>query len=95
MDQKSRTENTDTGKVVLAKLPPKTLVETTNSIVGIGGTLSVGDAVEEVAVVGPLLPHAFHLGAAWLEVAKVLLAQPGLLIHLDVRSAKRRRVGVV
>jgi hypothetical protein len=76
-------------------LPPKTLVETTNSIVGIGGTLSVGDAVKEVAVVGSLLPHAFHLVAAWLEVAKVLLTQPGLLIHLDVRSAKRRRVGVV
>lgn len=41
-------------------------------------------------VVGPLLPHALHLGAAGLEVAKILLAQPRLLVHLDVLALEGR-----
>jgi hypothetical protein len=48
-----------------------------------------------VAVVGALLPHALHLGAAGLEVAKVLLAQARLLVHLDVVALERARLGVV
>lgn len=43
-----------------------------------------------MTVVGPLLPHALHLGAARLEVAKVLLAQAGLLVDLDVVPGEGR-----
>ena len=48
-----------------------------------------------MAIVGPLLPHALHLGTAWLEVSKVLLAQARLLVDLDIGSAERRRHGIV
>ena len=82
-------------EVVVAKLAPQTLVEATNSIVGVCGALAVRDAVEEVAVVGALLPHPLHLGRAWLEVAKVLLAQARLLEDGDLVAGERRRRGVV
>ena len=90
-----RDQHADARKVILAKLPPQALVEATNAIVGIGGALAVGDAVEEVAVVGSLLPHALHLGAAGLKVAKVLLAQPRLLVDLDVGALKGRGLALV
>lgn len=48
-----------------------------------------------MAIVGSLLPHAFHFGAAWLEVAKVLLSQTGLLVNFDARPTIRRGLGVV
>jgi hypothetical protein len=48
-----------------------------------------------VAVVGPLLPHALHLGAARLEVAKVLLAEARLLVDLDAVAAEGGRFRVV
>lgn len=60
-------------KVCLAETPPETLIEPTHSIVGVRRTLPIGNAVEEVSVICTLLPHAFHLTATWLKVAKVLL----------------------
>lgn len=88
-------ENTDAGKVVLAKLAPETLVEAADAVVSVGGALAVGDAVEEVAVVSTFLPHALHFGAAGLKVAKVLLAEAGLFIDLDAGAAERRGAGIV
>lgn len=76
-------------------MPPQALVEAAHSVVGVGCALAVGDPVEEVAVVGALLPHAFHLGATWLEVAEILLAQPRLLVDFDVGAAKGRGLRVV
>jgi hypothetical protein len=89
------TKHADTGKVIFAKLPPEALVEATNSIVCVGRTLAIRNAIEEVAVVGPLLPHPLHLGTAWLEVAEILLPQPRLLVDFDVISAVRRRLLLV
>lgn len=48
-----------------------------------------------MAIVGSFLPHAFHLGAAWLEVAKVLLSQTGLLVDFDAGPTVRRGLGIV
>ena len=83
-------EDTDAGEVVVAELAPEGLVEARDAVVGVGGALAVGDAVEEVAIVCALLPHALHLGTARLEVAKVLLAQAGLLVDGDVLAAEGR-----
>lgn len=83
------------GKVIFSKLTPQALVEATNTVVGICSALSVGDTIEEVAIVGSFLPHAFHLGAAWLEVAKVLLSQTGLLVDFDAGPTVRRGLGIV
>jgi hypothetical protein len=69
-----RDQHADTGEVWIAELPPQALVEATDAVIGVGRTFAVGDAVEEVAIVGSLLPHPLHLGGTWLEVAKVLLA---------------------
>ena len=89
------TKNTNAGKIVLPELAPQTLVEAGDTIVGVGGALAVGNAVEEVAVVSALLPHAFHLGATGLEVSEVLLAQPGLLVDGDLISLERGGFWVV
>ena len=89
------TQYADAGKVVLAKLAPQALVEAADAVIGVGGALAVGNAVEEVAVVGALLPHALHLGAAGLEVAKVLLAKARLLVDLDVVALEGARLRVV
>jgi hypothetical protein len=78
------------GKVLVAKLSPQALVEATDAVVCIGSTLAVGNAIEEVAVVGALLPHALHFGGTWLEVAKVLLAQAGLFEDLDLVTGEGR-----
>ena len=60
-----------------------------DAIVGVGGTFAVRDAVEEVAIISTFRPHAFHLGAAGLEVAKVLLSYPGLFVDgFDVGFVK-------
>ena len=67
-------QHTDTGEVGVSELPPQTLVEAAHAVVGVGSALTVRNAVEEVAVVGSLLPHPLHFGRAWLEVAKVLFA---------------------
>lgn len=91
----SLTKNTDAGKVFLAELAPQALVEARDTVVGVSGALTVGDAVEEVAVVGTFLPHALHLGAARLEVAKILFTETGLLIDLDVVALKGRGLRVV
>lgn len=86
-----RNKHTDARKVRLAKTPPQTLIEPTDPIIRIRRTLAIRYAVEEVSVVGPLLPHPLHLATTWLKVTKVLFPQSGLLIHLDGMSAKRRR----
>lgn len=90
-----RDEHTDAGKVVVSKRSPQTLVEATHAIIGIRCTLAVRYAVEEVAIVGPLLPHALHFGRAWLEVAEILLPYPGLLEDGDLVAGKGRGRGVV
>ena len=83
------------GKVVIAKGSPQALIEATDSVVGIGRALPIRDAVEEVAVVCPLLPHALHFEGAWLEVAKVLLAQPRFFENGDFVAWEGRGRGVV
>jgi hypothetical protein len=88
-------EHAHTGEVVVLERSPQTLVEATDTVVGIRGTLAVGYAVEEVAVVSPLLPHPLHFSRAWLEVAKVLLAYPRLFVDGDLVAGKRRGRGVV
>jgi hypothetical protein len=93
--QAMRDQDADAGEVLVAELSPQTLVEATNSVVCVCSALTVGYAVEEVAVVGSLLPHALHFGGAWLEVAKVLLAQAGLLEDLDLVAGEGRGRGVV
>ncbi len=86
-----RHEHAHTGTVVLAKQAPQALVEAADAVVRVGGRLAVGDAVEEVPVLRALAPHALHLGRRRLEVAKVLLAQARLLVHLDRMAARERR----
>lgn len=66
-------KHADTGKVLLTKAAPESLVEARDTVIGVCCTLSVGDTVEEMAIICTLLPHALHLGRAWLKVAKVLL----------------------
>jgi hypothetical protein len=93
--QAVRDQHADTWEVSISKLPPQTLVEAAYPVVCIRSALTVGDAVKEVAVVGPLLPHPLHLGRAWLEVTKVLFSEARLLEHLDLVAGKRRGRGVV
>lgn len=88
-------QHADAGKVWLVELAPHALVEAAHAVVCVGGALAVGDAVEEVAVVGALLPHALHLSGAWLEVAKVLLAETRLFEHGNLIAWEGRGVGVV
>lgn len=82
-------------KIGLAELSPHALIEAAHTVVGVGGTFSIGDSVEEVAVVGSLLPHALHLGGAWLEVAKVLLAETRLFKDGDLVAREGRGRGLV
>ena len=89
------TKNANAGEVVFPKLAPQALVEAGDMVVSIGSALAVGNAVEKVAVVGALLPHAFHLGATGLEVSEVLLPQPGLLVDGDLISLERGGFWVV
>lgn len=67
-------KHTHTWEVGLVEIPPQALVKTTDSVVCVGGALSIGYTIEEVTVICPLLPHSFHLGRTRLEVAKVLLS---------------------
>ena len=52
------------GEVTVAKLSPQAVVEAADTIVCVRSTLTVGDAVEEMTIVGAFLPHAFHLNGA-------------------------------
>ena len=88
-------EHAHTGEVVVLEGSPQTLVEATDTVVGIRCTLAVGYAVEEVAIIGPLLPHPLHFGRAWLEVAKVLFAYPRLFVDGYLVAGKRRWRGVI
>lgn len=83
-----RNQNAYAREVLLAKQSPQALVEAADAVVCICGALSVGDAVEEVAVVGALLPHPLHFSRTWLEISKVLLPQPGLLEDLNLVTWK-------
>lgn len=84
-------QHTDTREVGLSKAPPQALIKSTDTIVRIRRTFSIWNAVEEVTIIRSFLPHAFHLSAAWLEIAKVLFSQPGLFVDLDGMSIERRR----
>lgn len=89
------TKDTDAGKIIVTKLAPHALVKARDTVVGISRTLAIGDAIEKVAVVSALLPHALHLGTTGLEVAKILLAQARLLIYLDIIALKGRGLWAV
>lgn len=78
-------------EVRLSKASPQSLVEPAHPIVRIRRALAVRDAVEEMSIVRAFLPHALHLATTWLEVSKVLLAQPGLFVHLDRVPVERAR----
>jgi hypothetical protein len=93
--QSMRDEYAYTGKIVLIETTPKRIIETRNPIVGVSSTLAVWYAVEEVSVVCPLLPHAFHLCSAWLEISEVLFSQPWFFIYFDCMSRKRRRCRII
>ena len=88
-------QHTDARKVLVAELSPQALVEATDAVIGVGGALAIRNAVEEVAVVGALLPHPLHFGRAWLEVAKVLLSQARLLEDGDLVAREGRRGRIV
>lgn len=79
-------QHTDAREVLFAELPPQALVEATDSIIRIRRTLAVGDTVKEVTVISAFLPHSFHLGTAWLKVAKVLFAKARLFVNGDGMS---------
>lgn len=89
------TQDAYAGKVIFSKLTPQALVEATNTVIGICSALSVGYTIEEVAIVGSLLPHALHFSATWLEVSKILLSQTGLLVDFDAGPTVRRGLGIV
>lgn len=89
------TQDAYAGKVIFSKLTPQALVEATNTVVGICSALSVGYTIEEMAIVGPLLPHALHFSTTWLEISKILLSQTGLLVDFDAGPTVRRGLGVV
>ena len=43
-----------------------------------------------MSIISTLLPHPLHLRTAWLEVPKILLPQPRLLIHLYAVAGEGR-----
>jgi len=88
-------QNAYTGKVVVLERSPQALVEPTDSIVRVSRTLAIRYTVEEVSIVGPLLPHALHLGRTWLEVSKVLFTYPGLFEDGYLIAGKGRWCWVV
>lgn len=72
-----------TRKVILRKLSPKTLIEPRDPIICIRGALTIRNPVEEVPVGCTLVPHPFHLLAAWLKVTEVLLTDARLFVDFD------------
>lgn len=88
-----RNKHTHAREVFFSEAPPERFVEAGNTIVGIGGGFSVGDPVEEVTVVGTLLPHAAHFGGAGLEVSEILFAQAGFFVDFYGVTGERRRGG--
>lgn len=88
-------QDADTGKVVVLEGSPQALVEATDTIVRVCRALAIRYAVEEVTIVGPLLPHALHLGGTWLKVAKVLFSYPWLFVYGYLVARKGRWRGVV
>lgn len=93
--QAMRDQDDDAREILVPELPPEGLIESADAVVGISRGLAVGDTVEKVAIVGPLLPDPFHLRLAWLKVAKVLFAEPRLLVYLDAATLERGRGRVV
>jgi hypothetical protein len=93
--QTMRDQDAHTWKVVVTELSPQALVEAAHPVVCIGRTLAIRYAVEEMPVIGPLLPHALHFCRAWLEVAKVLFSQPRLFVDGDLVAWEGRGRGVV
>src|SRR5947207_14419269 len=52
-------KDTNTGKIILSKLPPQTLIKTTNSIIGICRRFTIGYPIEKVSIISTFLPHPF------------------------------------
>ena len=71
-------------KLLVSKLPPQTLIEPTDTIIRIRGTLSIRYTIEKVSIICTLSPHTFHLRTARLKVAKILLAQTRLFVDFDL-----------
>lgn len=88
-------QNAHAWKVVVLERSPQTLIEATDTIVRVCRTLAIRYAVEEVSIVGSLLPHALHLGGTWLEVAKVLLSYPWLFEYSYLVAGEGRWCWVV
>lgn len=84
------TKHTNRSAVIFPKLPPQALVKAADTIIRICRRLPIWNPVEEVSVVGTLLPHTLHLHRARLEIPKVLLSEPWLLVHLYTLPAKWR-----
>src|SRR5436305_10411031 len=73
-------EDTNAGKIIISKLPPQTLIESTNSIICICCRFTVGYPIEKMSIIRTFLPHSFHLRRTWLKVSEILLAQSGFFI---------------
>lgn len=78
-----RNQHTHAREIVFAETPPQRFVEAGDAVIGVGCGFAVGDAIEEMAVVGALLPHAAHFGGAGLEVSEILFAEAGFLVDFD------------
>ena len=86
-------EHADAREIIFAETPPQTLVEPADAIVRIGRALAVGDAVEEMSVVGTFFPHRRHFCRGGLKVTEILLAQAWLFVHFDGGAGERGRFG--
>lgn len=45
-----RDENAYAGEVIFAETPPEGIIETADTVVGIGGAFAIGDTVEEMTL---------------------------------------------
>lgn len=78
-----RNKHTNAREIFLLETPPKTLVKATNAIIRIRRALPIRNAIKEMPIIRPFLPHPLHLGAAGLEIAEILLSDPRLFVDFD------------
>ena len=88
-----RHKHADAREAFFSELPPETLVEAADPIICIRCAFTIWDPIEEMSVVGALLPHTTHLRRRRLEVAEILFAQAGLFVDLDGVPRERRGRG--
>lgn len=90
-----RNKHTNTRKILITKLPPKTLIEPTHAIIRIRRRLSIRDPIEKMPIVCSFLPHTFHFRRTWLKVSEILFAETRLFEDFDFVPRVRRRGRVV